>query len=86
MSERVTLESRQRDQVAGTEERGFLPTTFCTESLTHIKSSEISSLVLLSAYRWDVVVAVLLVVIGPNTTNNTATTTFQQYTRGGYCS
>jgi hypothetical protein len=23
---------------------------------------------------------------GPTTTNNTATTTFQRYTRGGYCS
>jgi hypothetical protein len=38
-------------------------------------------------YRLNVVVAVLLVVVGPvgpNTTNNTATTTFQRQTRGGY--
>jgi len=39
--------------------------------------------------RWNVVVAVLLVVVGPTgptVTNNTATTTFQLQTRGSCCS
>jgi len=31
-----------------------------------------------AVYRWNVVVAVLLVVVGPIKTNSTATSTFQQ--------
>jgi hypothetical protein len=40
----------------------------------------LSTAVAASGYRWNVVVAVLLVVVGPGpaTTNSTATTTFQR--------
>jgi hypothetical protein len=51
----------------------FSPHDLLYRKPTHIKSSEILSLVLLSAYRWNVVIAVLLVVVGATTTNSTAT-------------
>jgi len=38
----------------------------------------LSTAVVASGLPLEVVVAVLLVVVGPNTTNNTATTTFQR--------